>query len=86
LWEIFYAGEGASTYNFQVSPLAKLQAFTFGRLGVVSLTVFVIVLCLGFALGLGLCSGVEGQKICGKLSWIGYWGFRLGFRRKAYTG
>jgi hypothetical protein len=42
-------------------------------------------LCLGFALGLGLCSGVEVQNICGKLSWIGYWGFRLGFRRKAYT-
>jgi hypothetical protein len=38
-------------YSFQVSPLAKLQAFTFRRLGVVSPTVFVIVLCLGFALG-----------------------------------
>jgi hypothetical protein len=84
LWEIFYAGEVASTYNFQVSPLAKLQAFMFGRLGVVSPTIFVIVLCLGFALSLGFCSGVEVQKICGKLSWIGYWGFRLGFRRKAY--
>jgi hypothetical protein len=85
LWEIFYAGEITSTYNFQVSPLAKLQAFTFGRLGVVSLTIFVIVLCLGFALGLGFCSGVENQKNCGKLSWIGYWGFHLGFRRKSYT-
>ena len=72
LWEIFYADEAASTYSFQVSPLAKLQAFTYGRLGVVSPTVFVIVLCLGFALGLGFCSGVEVQKICGKLSWIGF--------------
>jgi hypothetical protein len=68
---IFYASEAASTYNFQVSPLTKLQAFTFGRLGIVSPTVFVIVLCLGFALGLGFYSGVEVQKICGKLSWIG---------------
>ena len=81
----FYAGEAASTYNFQVSPLAKLQAFTFGRLGVVSPTIFVIVLCLGFALGLGFCSGVEVQKFCGKLSWIGHCGLRLGFRIKAYT-
>ena len=48
--------------------------------------IFVIVLYLGFSLGLGLCLGVEVQKICGKLSWIEYWGFRLGFRRKAYTG
>jgi hypothetical protein len=46
---------------------------------------FVIVLCLGFAMDLGLCSRVEVQKNCGKLSWIGYWGFRLGFRKKAYT-
>jgi hypothetical protein len=86
LWEIFNVGEVASTYSFQVSPLVKLQAFTFGRLGVVSPIAFVIVLCLGFAMGLGFYSGVEVQKICGKLSWIGYWGFRVGFRRKAYTG
>ena len=46
-----------------VSPLANLQAFMFGRLGIVSLTIFVIVLCLGFALGLGFCSEVEVQKI-----------------------
>jgi hypothetical protein len=86
LWEFFCAGEAASTYSFQVSPLGKLQAFTFGRLGVVSPTVFVIVLCLGFALGLGFYSWVEVQKLCGKLSWIGYWGFHLEVRRKAYTG
>ena len=47
---------------------------------------FVIVLCLGFALGLGFCSRVEVHKICGKLNWIGYWGFHLGFRIKSYTG
>jgi hypothetical protein len=68
LWEIFYAGEAASTYNFQVSPLAKLQAFMFGRLGVVSPTVLVIFLCLGITLGLGFCSWVEVLKICVKLS------------------
>jgi hypothetical protein len=27
-----------------------------------------------------------GSKICGKISWIGYWGLYLGFRRKTYTG
>jgi hypothetical protein len=69
LWEIFYAGEASTTNNFQVSPLAKLQAFTFGRLGVVSPTVFVIVLCLGFALGLGFCSGVEVQNFVE--NWVG---------------
>jgi hypothetical protein len=79
LWEIFYASKATSTYSFQVSPFAKLQAFMFGRLWVISPTVFVIVLCLGF------CSGVEVQKICGNLSWIGYWILCLGFRRKAYT-
>jgi hypothetical protein len=42
LWEIFYASKAVSIYSFQVSPLAKLQAFTFGGLGVVSPTVFVI--------------------------------------------
>jgi hypothetical protein len=78
----FLCRRSCFNYSFQVSPLAKLQAFTFGRLRVVSLSVFVIVLCLGFVLGLGFCSGVEVQKICGKLSWIGYWGFHLGFRRK----
>jgi hypothetical protein len=57
----FWDDPAASAYNFQVSPLAKLQAFTFGVLGVVSPTTFVIVLCLG------LCSGVEVQKICKKL-------------------
>jgi len=30
------------------------------------------VLCLGFALCLGLCSRVEVQIFCGKLSWIGF--------------
>jgi hypothetical protein len=73
-----------TTFKFQVSPLAKLQTFTSGRLEVVSPTVFVIVLRLWFALGLRSCSRVEVHKICGKVSWIGCWGFRLGFRRKAY--
>jgi hypothetical protein len=61
-----YAGEAASTYSFQVSPLVKLQAFTFGRNGVVPPTIFVIVMCLGFALGLRFCSGVEVQKFVEK--------------------
>jgi hypothetical protein len=72
LWEIFYAGEAASTYSFQVSPLAKLQAFTFGRLGVVSPTIFVIVLCLGFAMVLRFCSGVEVQKYPKPLNFLNY--------------
>jgi hypothetical protein len=75
-------------FDLQLSSesFCKAPSFHVWKTWVVSLTVFVIVLCLGFALGLGFCSWVEVKKICGKLSWIGYWGFRLGFRSKAYRG
>ena len=75
----FLCIEVASTYSFQVSPLAKLQAFMFGRLGVVSPTIFVIVLCLGVCFGFRFMLKGGGSKKLRKteLDWVSGTPFRV---------